>query len=72
MKKLRFLQCAYLPSINLSVNFNDEHEIADNLAETLVKQGIADELKPELNAKTNEKPTPKARKPRKKVAQVDE
>lgn len=71
MKKLRFLQGAFIPSLNVSVNYNDELDIEDGLAEILLKQGIADELKPELNKKTANKPPKKARKP-KKVEKADE
>lgn len=68
MKKLRFLLGAYIPSIEKTVNVNDELDLDDKLADECLKLGIADELKPELN----EKPVKKtARKP-KKVAEDNE
>lgn len=75
MKKLRFLQCAYIPSVLKTVNVNDELDLDDKIAEILLNQGIADELSPEFNGdkdENGEQNAPKTRKPRKKVAEISE
>lgn len=72
MAKVRFLQSAVLIGQHQVLNFNDELEISDKLAESLEKQGIVDILEEEKAPKTAKTTRKKPSKAVEKVVEDDE
>lgn len=72
MAKVRFLQSAVLIGQHQVLNFNDELEISDKLAESLEKQGIVDILEEEKAPKTAKTTRKKPSKAAEKVVEDDE
>ncbi|MEK5205240.1 hypothetical protein NST55_28770 [Bacillus sp. FSL R10-2789] len=69
MKRLRILQCLFIPSLDKVVNLNDEIEVSDEkLIKSLVEKGYADVL---IEQELAEKPAKKTEKRGKKEVKED-